>query len=255
MNQKMVALILALLILATGLSGCDKREDTRQYVNTIGVVITNDVDILFDELYVYAGDIHEMGEDHIKNSRLETKVGSFGVTVEAGGSYSVVVRDRDGTVYTFNGVPFSNGDLAVITYLEELMLIVYHRDDSVSEIIGQMVLPGDAPDQPQRELQKRVEFEFALENASGTAISRITMREAADPEKGEVELYIKPLQGGSEVTISARLYEEDVEITEWILCLYFEDGESVRLDEVFDPWTTQRMVISGGGGSFRLTVD
>lgn len=241
------------LVSAMALAGCgDKREDTRKHVDTIGVVFTNDIDTVFHELYVYPGDISDMGEDFIKNTGGIIKVGSYGVTVEVSPSYSVWLKDKNGGSYEFERVTLMNADVAVISYDKSLTLTVNHRDGSAEEVEGRYVPPGDAPDHSQVPLKKRVSYKFTLENDTGDALRLVSMREAADQYKGEVELHIQTLDDGQTVTIDGKLGEEDTKVTEWVLHVKTMEGNSYTSTESFDPWETEEVVLSIDAGELVL---
>lgn len=252
-----LAVAMALFAILSLFAGCQKKEDTRQYVTTIGVVITNDMNYVFDELYVFTDDEGEWGQDFIKNSKNHTKVGSYGCTVEAGGSYQIVVRTRYGAVYKFGDVPLSNVSEGVITYnpdAEEgfqLLITVYHLNGKVDEVYGAIIEPGDAPDHPHVLNQSRISYNFKLENETDVDITRMTMREADAQEKGEVELFLNKIDAGDSATIRGSLYEEDEEITEWVLCIQNEDKTvDVRSENTFNPWETTSIVITEENGRY-----
>lgn len=245
MKSKRALLLLApALVLAVFLGGCDKREDTRQYVETIGVVFTNDIDVVFQELYVYPGDISEMGPDFIKNSGGITKVGSYGVTVEVSPSYNVWLKDRDGGSYEFEKVELDNADLAIISYDKKLLLTIQHHDGGNEVVEGRYIFPGDAPDHSQVPLKNRASYSFEVQNDTGSELAMISMREASDQYKGEVELYIKTLADGKSIGISGKLDEEDTDITEWVLHIETADGDSYTATEPFDPWEVKEIILT-----------
>lgn len=248
----LVAVMAAVLII---LSGCgDDRHDTRKYVDTIGVVFTNDLDNVFQELYVYPGGIDEMGQDFIKNSKGNTKVGSYGVTLEVSASYNVWLKDRNGGSYEFNGVRLANADHAVISYDEDLYLTISHQDGSTDVVVGHYVYPGDAPDHPQEPLKSLISFKFNVKNETGATLGLISMREADDQRKGEVELHIDDLKDGESESISGKLDEEDGEITEWVISIETADGKAYTSKQSFDPWTAKDITLSLDDGELALTV-
>lgn len=254
--------ILSVMLMITVFSGCDKREDTRKYVHTIGIVITNDVGNVFDELFVYPVPTDgvetkytaDMGPDWIKNTKNSTKIGSYGVTVVESGSYNVWVRDRRGNVYTFDSVSFSNGDHGIITFDELLSLTVYHFGGGTETVAGEYVRPGDAPEHPHRENVKQVTLKFAVENKTGDALVFVSMRESKAQAKGEVELYLDKIAAGKTVNINRKLDERDQEITEWVLNIEVEDGKSVTSDVIFNPWTTEKIIITKTDGAYKFEV-
>ena len=250
-KKQVVSVVIAgVLLLSVFLTGCSNTEDTRQYVRTIGVVVTNDVDNVFDELYIYPSGDHEMGPDHIQSDREVKRVGSYGATLEESDAYSILVRDNRGGVYTFEDVSFQNADEAVISYDDALLLTVHHRSGGTEEVEGQYVSPGDAPDHPQSALQKRVSFDFTVANETGSIITFLSMREADDQDKGEVELYIDGIENGDTVSISGKLDEKDQDITEWVL--YFETSEDeYYVSDTFDPWTTESIQITQDGDTMQ----
>lgn len=240
------------------LAGCDKREDTRQYINTIGVVFTNDLETVFDELYVYEGSLADMGPDFIKNTKNNVKVGSYGVTVERHSSYSVWLKDRNGGSYEFQSAPLENADHAVISYDAEqkmLTLTIHHFTGGTEVVEGRYVPPGDAPEYDQVPMKTRESYSFEVQNDMGNDLEFISMREAGDQYKGEVELYLKPLTTGSKATISGKLGEEDTEITEWVLYVETVDGRNYTSADTFDPWTAETITLSLEGGKLILDTE
>ena len=236
---------IALLILPVMfLSACRETKDTRKTIHTIGVVFTNDLNYVFDELYVYDGDVHNMGPDFINNNKREVKVGSYGVTVEEMDSYAVWLRDNHGGVYEFKEVPLQNADVAVISYTDELLLTIYHHDGGTEEVVGNYVKPGDAPDQPFNPLDEQASFKFTVTNDSSHDFTFVSMREAAAQGKGEVELYLDTLEAGKSATVSGRLNADDTKITEWVLYVDSADGYSFTSKDPFDPWSTKEIVIT-----------
>lgn len=238
------------------LAGCSSSKDTRQYTHTIGVVFTNDVNFVFNELFVYPTTTDEMGPDFIQNTNNTTKVGSYGVTVEEDNYYNVLLRDERGGVYKFFDLPLENGDIAVIHYDEEdLSITITHRSGGTDVVKGSIADPGDAPDHPQKPLQKLVSFGFKLENTTTKDIKMVTMREAADQEKGDVELYSKVLSAGNTANISGRLYEEDEAITEWVLYIETSENTYAVSQDSFDPWTEEKVTISEKGGKIYFAFE
>ncbi|MDL2293373.1 hypothetical protein LJC60_01935 [Ruminococcaceae bacterium OttesenSCG-928-D13] len=247
-----LALAVALGLL---LAGCDDRRDTRKYIHTIGVVITLDVDATFQELYVYPGGIEEMGQDFIKNTKELTRVGSFGVTVEQSNSYGVWLKDREGGAYEFERVAFQNGDMAVITFKDKLLMTVHHQDGETETVNGSFVPPGDAPDHSQVPLKEEDNFRFGLVNSTGVTINAVSMREADAPEKGEVELRLDPLKPDKTATISGRLDEDDFEKDAWLLEITDADGKIWTSKDSFDPWTSEKITVSLEDGKLVLEVE
>jgi hypothetical protein len=248
-----VALMLAFALVFTG---CQKTEDTRQYIDTIGVVFTNEADSVINELFVFPSpddgtDVFEqdMGPDMIKNTSSAKRVGSYGVTVEAADSYSVIARDRSRGIYHFGNVPLDNVSEAVLTFDgEKPMLSVYHRNGGAEAIEGEYVATGDAPDHTFVPLKKKASCRFTVKNDTGSDIDFISMLEKDNQDKGEVELYIGTLEAGSSVPVTGKLNEEDQEITEWVLRVDTADGGSTVSEESFDPWNTDNIDISLDGG-------
>lgn len=262
MKKKIITIVCLVLVFTLVAAGCQKnKEDSRQYINTIGVVFTNELDNIINELYVYPieGDARnsdfgeDMGPDIIKNMNGERRVGSFGTTVEVSENYAVLARDREGGVYYFPNVNLQNYDVGIMsTYEEQFALLLTHHDGTSEAIVGQYVPPDDAPDHTQNPLKKKVSYKFTITNTSDSELTLVTMREADDPEKGDVELSIDPIAAGKSVTASGDLYEEDQEITNWLLYIETADGESQQLDGTFDPWTVKNIDIVKTGNDFSL---
>ncbi|NLW78946.1 MAG: hypothetical protein GXY32_06000 [Ruminococcaceae bacterium] len=250
-RQVIMAVVLAGLLAATVLlAGCDKREDTRQYVHTIGIVVTNDVDQIFDEMYVYPdGDLHEMGRDCIQNAGGIKRIGSYGATVEESAAYGMTVRDNRGGVYMFETLALYNADHLIISFDEDgiLMVTIRHEDGTTETRTGAYVHPGDALSQPYNPLKEQVAYQFTVQNDSGRNLTFMAMREAEAQSKGEVELYLDELKAGSSTVIQGRLYKEDQEITEWVLYMETDDGEVAVSKTTFDPWTAETVVITSDG--------
>jgi len=265
MKRKLGILFLAVFLSAVFFAGCQERLDTRQYIDTIGVVITNEVDNVINELYVYPANedgtlsdfTEEMGSDLIKNTKKERRVGSFGVTVEKTGSYNILVRDRDGGVYHFENVGLEDADHGVLTFDATVNipnLSLRHWSGSIENITGRYVPPDDAPDQTQNPLKKTVPYKFNITNDTSAELAFISMREAANPGKGEVELYVEPVPAGKSVSTSGNLFEEDKDITDWVLHIETADGQTFDFPESFDPWQTETIVFSGDGSQFSFEV-
>lgn len=262
-----VLLFAALLAVSLFFTGCQKKQDTRrQHMRTIGVVITNDVDYVFEELFVYPSSTDEMGPDFIQNKGGIRKIGSYGVTVEDSGSYNILVRDYGGGVYTFENIPFLDTDHGTIYFGDrssddpeewELFITVRSFGGGEETYPGAYVIPGDAPDHPQSPLKERVEYRFTLENTTEYAIRFISMKEFNAQHKGEVELYIRELGAGKTANISGKLIEDDAEITEWALYIEYLDADgktvhSLTFDDPFNPWETKKIVVSEDGGKLAM---
>lgn len=255
MKRTATLLLTALLALCL-LAACgDERHDTRKYITTIGAVFTNDMDVVFRELYVYPGDISDMGEDFIKNAYGDIHVGSYGVTVEVSEKYNVWLKDRDGGSYTFSAVPLENADLAVITFDGELLLTISHRSGETDVVQGRYVSGGDAPDHPQEPLKEEETFKFNFHNETGAELKLIAMREADNQARGQVELYIEPLKDGKFATISGKLDENDFGITEWVVHLETADGAAYTGKDVFNPWTAEKLTATVESGALKIAVE
>ncbi len=233
--------VMALMLAMLAALGCDERRDTRRYIHTIGVVFTLDTETTFQELFVFPGGYSEMGQDFLGNSRTNTKVGSFGVTVEAGDAFTVWLKDWDGGTYAFDGVPLANGDLATITFGDTLSLTLRHQSGRQDVVTGRYVQGGDAPDHPQSAMAQEKSFRFSLVNQTGRALRYISMREAPAPEKGDVELYLETLEADAAALIGGSLSGGDLELTEWLL--HVADGAGNAWDSAmpFDPWTVSEI--------------
>lgn len=258
MNKRHIALLLCLLLAASLLlGGCgkDERRDTREDVHTIGVVITIDVDNTFKELFVYPGSIADMGEDNIRSTKNEVHVGSFGCTVAQSENYSVWLKDRDGGAYEFANVPFQNADHGVITLEGGLSMALHHTDGTSEEVPGVYIAPGDAPSYSQQPLAQQETFKFNLYNDTGRTLTMVSMREADDPDKGEVELKLDPLESGQYVTISSKLYDHDFDNHEWLLYVKTDAGEAWLSEDTFDPWTAKTVHASVQNGTLVLDVE
>ncbi len=257
MKRKIAAVVAALMAFSILFTGCNQKKDTRQYIHTIGVVIQNDLDYVFDELYVYPAmniENAEMGPDFIQNTRGVTKVGSYGVTVEEADAYMVWVRDENGSVYTFDTVAFENADFGVISFDDDLFMTVYHRTGGSETVPGEYVSPDDAPDQPYVPLKKRVAYDFTIDNKTNMDFRFISMREADNQNRGEVELFVDTLPAGKSTPISGKLFEEDEDITEWVLHVETTDDTQFTSTNVFDPWTTNTILITQEGDQVSLQI-
>lgn len=251
--KRILLLLLAALLL---LAGCSKKEDTRKYIQCIGVVVTNDTGSVFDEMYIYPSSNtgNDKGVNLLPKSRTETRVGSYGATLEISPAYNIIVRDRDGGVYEFDQVSLSNADEAVISYTDALYVTLHHRNGGSDVVMGEYVNPGDAPSRPYEKPLKKVNYAFDVVNNTSKALTRITMREAGDIQKGEVELYLKEVPAGQAAAIRELLYEDDMEITEWVLDVTTADGESTIIDGTFNPWTAKTIVLQEDGGTLTMAV-
>ncbi len=252
-----LALLSVLLVMSTLLAGCEPQNDTREYVPTIAIVVTNNLDAVFDELYVYPGDgmtSQDMGPNVIQNIHGKHVVGSYGVTLEVADSYTIIVRDNRGRVYKFYEVALQNVDEAVVSFDEELLCTVYHRGGGSESIVGEYVIPGDAPDHSYVPLRDRVPYDFVIENDTQKEILFVSMREAEDQDKGEVILNAKPLPAGTVMDANGRMFAEDEEITDWVLYMETTDGEKITFETPFNPWTTDSIVITYANGEYSYTA-
>jgi hypothetical protein len=274
MIKKTFILLSVLIVMIVLLSGCDglstmfdRTVDTRQYIDTIGVVFTNEAVEVINELYVFASsndgtDVFEqdMGPDMIKNTGERTRIGSFGVTVEVQGtSYNVMARGRQQDIFIFLNVPLTNVCEAVLTFdivnrTSNPILTVYHKNGAVDVVEGRYVPPGDAPAHTHNPLRREVPIRFNIENISDHDFFFVSMREAANPEKGEVELYVGLLEAGHSYNVSIRLPVEDEAITEWILNVEVADGVTVILREYFNPWDVENLTFSMDDNMLVFTV-
>ncbi len=235
--------IAALVLMMLTAHGCDERRDTRQFVHTIGVVFTLDTDEVFQELFVFPGDYSEMGQDFLANSKTNTKVGSFGVTVEAGSAFTVWLKDWDGGTYAFDGVALQNGDLATITFEDALALTLRHQSGRQEVVAGRYVQGGDAPDHPQSDMLREKSFQFSVVNQTGRPITYISMREARAPGKGDVELYLETLAAGASAVMGDTLSGDDLELTEWLLHVQDDAGNVWDSAAPFSPWTVTELTL------------
>jgi len=262
---KRLFLVLSILIVLSALfTGCSsKTEDTRQYIDTMGVVFTNEAGSVINELFVFpiaidGTDVFEqdMGPDIIKNTSAQRRIGSYGVTVEVlDTSYNVMARDRSQGIYIFQNVPLTNVCEAVLTFdSTNPVLTIYHKNGAIDAIVGQHIREGDAPDHAQIPLKREVTLRFTINNSSNNNMTFISMREAANPDKGEVELYIGVLESGGSASLNVRLFEEDKEITAWILCVETADGISAISTDLFNPWEVNNVDISINGDTLVFTT-
>jgi len=250
--------LLILLLLPALLTGCgnDGGDDTRQYIDTMGIVFTNNAHEVINELYVFPIAIdgtsvfeQDMGPDLIKNTSRTKRIGSFGVTLEMqNSSFNVKARDRNQGIYIFGDVPLSNACEAILTFdSTNPFLSVYHRNGEVHTIEGQFVAPGDAPDHAHTPLRRTATIHFTVRNTSSSDISLITIREADHPSKGEVEVYRGNLSANASTSINYKLFEEDLEVTQWLLYVRTADGVSILFDEPFNPWEINLLEITMDG--------
>ncbi|MCL2662342.1 MAG: hypothetical protein FWE83_03325 [Oscillospiraceae bacterium] len=253
MNRRLFVLLAGMVLLSVFLIACNRTVDTRQYVNYIGVVFTNEASDIVHELFVFPSsgdgtDVFEqdMGPDIIKNTRDQRRYGSFGVTLEVvNTSYHVMARDRDRGIYIFENVPLTNACEAVVTNDSGTpVLTIHHRDGNVDTMRGQIVREGDAPAHTQNPIRREIPIRFTLHNHTNESISFVTMREADNPERGEVYLFEGRLLSDDTAPVNIRLYEEDIVITEWIVYVEFEEGISMLSAETFNPWETDDLELS-----------
>jgi len=263
MKKRLFILLAGTIFLSAFLTACNRTVDTRQYVEMFGVVFTNEASEVVYELFAFPSsadgtDVFEqdMGPDIIKNTRDQRRLGSFGVTLEVvTTSYNVMARDRDRGIYLFRDTPLTNACEAIFTFESgNLFLTIHHRDGSVDTMTGQLVHEGDAPAHAHNPMRREVPVRFTVHNNTGDIITFISMREAADPDKGEVHLFEGTLDTDGSTSIDERLYEEDEEITAWILYIETEDGSSMISGESFDPWETDDLDLTKSGGALIINV-
>jgi hypothetical protein len=257
MRKRQGFLLLAVVMLAGFLAGCQEKHDTRQYVDTIGFVLSNQADTVIDEMYVYPNEdgtvdtfASKMGKNLIKNKGTQRKVGSFGVTLELYQGYNILVRNRGGGVYHFENIHLQDADHGVLTFDYERdlpNLELNHWSGGIETVQGRYVPPDDAPDHTQTPLRKTINYKFEITNDTDVTFNRVTMREAEYPDEGEVELYIEPIEPGRSVSATGWLYEEDQDITAWRLYVETQNGEIISFSEPFDVWTQSKIIISGSG--------
>jgi hypothetical protein len=70
------------------------------------------------------------------------------------------------------------------------------------------------------------------------------MREAANPDRGEVYLFDGMLHTDDTAPVNIRLYEEDQIITAWIVYVEFEDGSTFVSANTFNPWDVNELELS-----------
>jgi len=268
MKKHLAILILTACILLIS-TACESTEgeDTRQYIDAFGVVFTNDADDVINELYVFPISIdgtdvleQDMGHDLIKNTGNIRRIGSFGVTIDTiYSSYNVMARGRQQNIYVFEGVPLSNVCEAVLSHEHKdaggaPLLTIFHRNGAVDVIHGEYLVPGDAPNHAHVPLRKTTTVRFNVANNTENEITFISMREADNPGKGEVELFIGALEASKSTSINYRLFEEDEEITRWLLYIETANGDSIQFEEIFNPWETSRLEFSEYNGILTLTI-
>jgi hypothetical protein len=249
-NQKctkfrLLILPASIILLFVILAACDRTVDTRQYVNYMGVVFTNDASDIVHELFVFPSSTdgtsvfeQDMGSDIIKNTRDQRRLGSFGVTLEVmGTSYNVMARDRDRGIYLFQGVSLTNACEAILTADAGIpVLTIHHRDGIVETMRSEPVREGDAPAHTHNPIRREISIRFTLHNHAEESFTFVSMREADNPERGEVYLFEGRLLAEDTAPVNIKLYEEDLVITEWIVYVEFEDGSSMVSINTFNPW-------------------
>jgi hypothetical protein len=255
MNKRLFILLAGVLLLSLFLTACNRTVDTRQYVNYIGVVFTNEASDIVHELFAFPSstdgtDVFEqdMGYDIIKNTRSQRRLGSFGVTLEVTGtSYNVIARDRDRNIFLFQGVPLTNACEAILTNDSGTpVLTIHHRSGIVDTMRGQAVREGDAPAHTHNPIRRELPIRFTIHNETGEDITFVSMREAANPDRGEVYLFHDDgvLDYEDSAAVNIRLYEEDLVITEWIIYIELEGGRLLLSEDNFNPWETEDLELS-----------
>jgi hypothetical protein len=170
-------------------------------------------------------------------------------------SYNVMARDRDRGIYLFQGTPLTNACEAILTYESgNLILTIHHRNGIVDTMIGQLVQEGDAPAHTHNPMRREVPVKFAIYNLTGETITFVSMREAADPDKGEVHLFDGTLDNDSSASVDIRLYEEDEAITDWIVYIETEDGITTTSGETFNPWKIYDLDLIINNGVFSINA-
>jgi len=257
MKRRLFILLAGSILLSGFLTACNRTIDTRQFVELFGVVFTNEASDVINELYVFPSstdgtDVFEqdMGPDIIKNTREQRRLGSFGVTLEVvTTSYNVIVRDMDRGVYIFENTPLTNACEAILTFeAGNPVLTIHHRNGTVDAMTGRRVQEGDAPAHTQNPMRREIPIRFTVNNYTGDTITFISMREADDPDKGEVYLFERALDNDSSANVSIRLFEEDEEITAWIIYIETENGISMISDGSFNPWETEELDLTISDG-------
>ena len=255
MKKKLFILFTGILLLSLTLTltACNRTVDTRQYVNYIGVVFTNDASEIVYELFAFASstdgaDVFEqdMGSDIIKNTRDQRRLGSFGVTLESvGTSYNVMARDRDRGIYLFRDAPLTNACEVILTADNNIpVLTIYHRDGIVDTMRGELIREGDAPAHTQNPIRRELPVRFIIHNQTDERITFVSMREAANPDRGEVYLFDGMFHTDDTAPVNIRLYEEDQIITAWIVYIEYEDGSSMVSVNNFNPWEIDKVELS-----------
>jgi hypothetical protein len=79
-------------------------------------------------------------------------------------------------------------------------------------------------------------------------MSFVSMREADNPERGEVYLFEGRLLADDTAPVNIRLYEEDLVITEWIVYVKYEDGTSLITSDTFNPWEIDELELAIADG-------
>ena len=257
-------MLAGVILLSVVVMACDRTVDTRQYVNFIGVVFTNEASDLVHELFAFPSstdgtDVFEqdMGYDIIKNTRDQRRLGSFGVTLEAvGTSYHVIARDRDRGIYLFQNAPLTNACEAILTADSGIpVLTIHHRSGIVDTMRGQPIREGDAPAHTHNPIRRELPIRFAINNNTDESITFVSMREAANPDRGEVYLFDDgTLDFEDSANVNIRLYEEDQIITAWIVYVEFEDESSLLSADNFNPWETENLELSVSNGELVINA-
>jgi len=263
----LIALVLTLIFIVL-ISGCESErgEDTRQYIDTMGIVFTNDAYEVINELYVFPIAIdgtsifeQDMGPDLIKNTSRIKRIGSFGVTLELQNtSFNVMARDRNQGIYVFGNIPLSNACEMVLSFdhgtISHPVLAIFHRNGEVHAIEGEFVAPGDAPDHAHSPLRRTATIHLTVRNLTDYDLSEISIHEADHPSRGAVELLRGNLAAKSSTSINYRVFEEDTEVTEWLLYVRTEDGVSTLFEEPFNPWEMNVIEIAMDGDTKTYTA-
>jgi len=256
MNKKLLILLVCTVLLTAVLVACGNRTvDTRQYVNYIGVVFTNNASDVVHELFVFPSSTdgtgvfeQDMGYEIIRNTRDQRRYGSFGVTLEVvRTTYNVMARDRERGIYLFQGVPLTNACEAILTadVTGIPVLTIHHRDGIVDTMRAEPVREGDAPAHTHNPIRRELPIRFTLHNNTGESVTFVTMREAANPDIGEVYLFEDgALDTDDSAAVNIRLYEEDLVVTEWIIYVEFEDGSSMLSEDNFNPWEVEDLELA-----------
>jgi len=230
-------------------------------VNYIGVVFTNDASDVIYELFAFPSSTdgtsvfeQDMGYEIIRNTRDQRRLGSFGVSLEAvDTSYHVMARDRERGIYLFQNAPLTNACEAVLTMDSGTpVLTIHHRNGIVDTMRGEVVREGDAPAHTHNPIRREIPIRFTVHNHTDERITFVSMREANNPEKGEVYLFDGMLHTDDTAPVNIRLYEEDQIIAEWIVYVVFEDGSSLISDNNFNPWEVDDLELSVVNGELIL---